>query len=138
MGKAFDDLSKALARGAGRRSAIGRLVGGADGAAVAAFLPGRSAAADEEDVKNAAKRLCQEYCDQLGGSKRARRACAHNCEEIFNSAGTGLRSIRFRAPAADCLAVCINSTRADCAEYTVMNFTQVNCAEINSTKLSFS
>ena len=45
MGKHFDELSKALASGASRRSALKRFAAGVAGAAIASVLPGRSAEA---------------------------------------------------------------------------------------------
>jgi len=59
LGKQFDDLSKALARGLSRRQALQRMVGGVVAAAVALVLPGRTFAGGTSD--------CAHFCDAVFG-----------------------------------------------------------------------
>ena len=75
MGKHFDELSKAFASGASRRSALKRFAAGVAGAALASVLPGRSAEAQSEPSE------CQEHCRDLSlragvAFVRCMRVCA--------------------------------------------------------------
>jgi hypothetical protein len=75
MGKHFDELSKALASGASRRSALKRFAAGVAGAAIASFLPGRRAEAQTADEL----RECQEICRELGLQGGAFGQCMAQC-----------------------------------------------------------
>jgi hypothetical protein len=72
MGKEFDDLAKALARGESRRQALRKFVVGALGAVVGAAMPA-SASADGIDT----------------GCKPGGKACKHNQECCSGSCCNG-------------------------------------------------
>jgi hypothetical protein len=73
MGKHFDELSKALASGASRRSALKRFAAGVAGAVVASVLPGRSAEAQSGESE------CRVICREWGLQGQAYGQCVSQC-----------------------------------------------------------
>ena len=84
MGKHFDELSKALASGASRRSALKRVAAGVAGAALASVLPGRRAQAQVTDEQ----RECHEVCRDVGFRGRAYGECVAQCTTCVAQGGT--------------------------------------------------
>jgi hypothetical protein len=72
VGTHFDELSKALARGESRKSALKRFAAGLAGAALAVVRPGQAAADDAFGCD----RDCSDLFPRLGG---AWRQCVADC-----------------------------------------------------------
>src|SRR5439155_26622698 len=79
--KHFDELSKALANGVSRRSALKRFAAGVAGAALASVLPGRKAAAQIEG------RDCKDICGELGLQREAYAQCVSECAACIRRGG---------------------------------------------------
>jgi hypothetical protein len=75
MGKEFDELSKALARGVSRRAALRRFVLGSLGAVAASLIPGRSSFAGGLGEQ------CVELCRQAGCEGADFGKCVAACEQ---------------------------------------------------------
>src|SRR5947207_13495492 len=69
MGKHFDELSKALANGVSRRSALKRFAAGVAGAPLASVPPGRKTGAQNEGGGR------KDICGELGLHKGAHAQC---------------------------------------------------------------
>jgi hypothetical protein len=127
MSRLFDDLSKALARGTGRRAAIQKLVAGTAGAAITSFLPAQIALANTDrkticqnrchakngacvkecdQLLNVVSELCTEFCDH-SNPKEGLRACVQNCESLYVNS---TRIEQVNNCGEQCIGVCVNST----------------------------
>jgi hypothetical protein len=117
MSRSFDELSKALATGTNRRTALRGVLSGAFGAAVATLLPGRGTEAKTKEEKLASK-LCIEYCrDNCESSHRQR--CIEECREIFvDKDDDNEPRVRLLESKDDtCIGVCLNSTLINSTEF---------------------
>ena len=89
MGKQFDELSKALARGTSRRAALKRFALGAAGAAVASLLPGRNAEAQYAFERVYCQALCIQWREDYGLADPGRESgqCVANCASCLRRGG---------------------------------------------------
>jgi hypothetical protein len=110
MSKSFDELSRALATGTNRRSALRGVLAGAFGAAVATMLPGRTAEATKEE--GLAVKLCKKYCKDTTDTREQEKACIAECAATFKDKDDENEPFvdRFALKELDCIGVCLNST----------------------------
>jgi hypothetical protein len=83
MGKQFDELSKALAGGVSRRTALRRFIAGLAGAVLVSIFHGRASAAVPGDIR----RRCAQACQQLFPDRgRDYGECVSSCERCLTAA----------------------------------------------------
>jgi hypothetical protein len=108
VGNLFDELSKALARGIGRRKAMRQLVAGGAGAVAVTLLPGQTASARQLD--RLTRDVCKRYCQQQIGEKSGAEftTCYNSCYQRYRNH----HPEQTRTRGSTCLVVC-NGTLLD-------------------------